>query len=46
VAGAAVGSATGIFVLNRRTDRAHKWDVSVTPAPGGGVLVGFNAVLN
>jgi membrane-associated phospholipid phosphatase len=46
VAGAALGSATGVFVLNRRSERARKWDISVTPAQGGGVLVGFNTVLN
>ncbi len=46
VAGAALGAATGVFVLNRREERAHKWDVSVVPASGGGVMVGFNTVLN
>lgn len=46
VAGAALGSATGVFVLNRRSDRAHKWNVSVSPGQGGGVLIGFNTVLN
>ncbi len=46
VAGAALGAATGVFVMNRRSERAHKWDVSVTPAAGGGVMVGFNTVLD
>ncbi len=46
VAGAALGTATGVFVVNRRQERVRKWDVSVAPAQGGGVMVGFNAVLN
>jgi len=42
VAGAAVGAATARFTLNRREARARKWDVSIGPAQGGGVSVGFN----
>lgn len=46
VAGAALGAATGVFVVNRREQRAHRWDISVSPAPGGGVMVGFNKLLD
>jgi membrane-associated phospholipid phosphatase len=42
VAGAAIGLATARFTLNRRDERAHKWDLSVMPAEGGGVMFGFN----
>jgi len=45
VAGAALGTATGAFVLNRRSQRAN-FGVSVTPTPGGGFMVGFNKLLN
>lgn len=45
VAGAAIGAATARFTLNRRDARARKWDVSVTPADGGGVIFGFNVSL-
>jgi membrane-associated phospholipid phosphatase len=46
VAGAAIGLATARFTLNRREERLHKWDLSVMPAQGGGVMVGFNANLD
>lgn len=45
VAGAAIGTATGLFTVNRRSERVHKWDISVVPMPGGGVSIGFNATL-
>ena len=46
VAGAAIGFASARFTLNRRQQRAHKWDLSVAPAPGGGVSLGFSRVLD
>jgi membrane-associated phospholipid phosphatase len=46
VAGAAIGAASARFTLNRRDQRMHKWDISVSPAPGGGVSVGFSRVLD
>jgi len=46
VAGAAIGTATGAFVLQRRLDKVRNMEFSVTPAQGGGIMVGFNAVLN
>jgi PAP2 superfamily len=36
VAGAAIGIATAEFVMNRRQERTHRWDLSVGPIPGGG----------
>jgi membrane-associated phospholipid phosphatase len=42
VAGAALGAATARFTLNRREARAHRWDVSLMPAQGGGVMLGLN----
>ena len=45
VAGGAIGVATAGFTLNRRENRHHPWEVSVTPAQGGGVLVGVNLTL-
>jgi membrane-associated phospholipid phosphatase len=46
VAGAAIGAASARFTLNRREQRAHKWDISVAPTPGGGVSLGFSRVLD
>jgi membrane-associated phospholipid phosphatase len=45
IAGAAIGAATARFTLHRRDARAHRWDVSVMPAQGGGVTLGFNWTL-
>jgi membrane-associated phospholipid phosphatase len=42
VAGAALGASTAHFTMNRREVRAHKWDISFTPAQGGGMIMGFN----
>jgi membrane-associated phospholipid phosphatase len=36
VAGAAIGVATAQFTMNRRQTRAHRWELSVEPMPGGG----------
>ena len=45
VAGAAIGIATAHFTMNRRETRAHRWDVSVEPAEGGGVSMAFRLTL-
>jgi membrane-associated phospholipid phosphatase len=42
VAGAAIGASTARFAMNRREDRAKRWDVSVRPLEGGGAMLGFN----
>jgi membrane-associated phospholipid phosphatase len=41
IAGAAIGAATARFTINRRDERRRRWDISVTPAQGSGVIVGF-----
>ena len=46
MAGAAIGAATARFALNRREARAHRWDVSVGPLPGGGAMVRVERVYN
>jgi membrane-associated phospholipid phosphatase len=46
VAGAAIGIASGRFVTHRRLQRAHDWNLSVTPSPYGGVQLAFNLVVN
>lgn len=46
VAGAAVGIATGRFATHRRLERAHDWNISVTPAPYGGVMMTLNVIVN
>ncbi|MBV8854259.1 MAG: phosphatase PAP2 family protein [Sinobacteraceae bacterium] len=45
VAGGALGIATAGFTLNRRQSRQQPWNLSVSPAPGGGVLLGLNVTL-
>jgi membrane-associated phospholipid phosphatase len=46
VAGAAIGIASGRFSTHRRLERAHDWNLSVTPAPYGGVQLAFNLIVN
>jgi membrane-associated phospholipid phosphatase len=46
VAGAALGIATGRFSTHRRLERAHDWNVSVTPAPYGGLMMTLNVIVN
>lgn len=46
VAGAAIGIASGRFVTHRRLQRAHDWNLSVTPTQYGGVQLAFNLVVN
>ena len=46
VAGAALGIATGRFSTHRRLQRAHDWNLSVTPAQYGGVKLTFNMIVN
>ena len=45
VAGSAIGFSSAQFSMNRREERAHRLEVSVSPAQGGGVSVGFNLTL-
>jgi PAP2 superfamily len=45
VAGAAIGIATAHFTMNRREERARRWDLSVAPMNGGGAMVAFNMAL-
>ncbi len=45
VAGAAIGVASAEFSLHRREERRRNWQATVTAAPGGGVMVGFNLAL-
>ncbi len=45
VAGAAIGIATAHFTMNRREERAHRWDVSVAPMDNGGTMVTFRMAL-
>jgi membrane-associated phospholipid phosphatase len=45
VAGGAIGIATAEFTMNRREARKRSWQATVTPAAGGGVLIGFNMTL-
>jgi membrane-associated phospholipid phosphatase len=46
VAGAALGIATGRFSTNRRLQRLHDWNLSVTPSQYGGVELTFNMIVN
>ena len=46
VAGAAIGIASGRFTTHRRLQRAHDWNLSVTPSPYGGVNLAFNLIVN
>lgn len=45
VAGGALGIATAGFTLNRRQQRQRPWELSVSPAQGGGVVLGLNVTL-
>lgn len=46
VAGAAVGIATARFAMNRREERARRWNLSVAPMAGGGTQLTWNMNLN
>jgi membrane-associated phospholipid phosphatase len=46
VAGAAIGIASGRFTTHRRLQRAHDWNLSVTPSPYGGMQLTFNLIVN
>ena len=46
VAGAALGIATGRFSAHRRLERAHDWNLSVTPSESGGLKLTFNMIVN
>jgi membrane-associated phospholipid phosphatase len=46
VAGAALGIATGRFTTHRRLERAHDWNLSVTPSEYGGIKLTFNMIVN
>jgi undecaprenyl-diphosphatase len=46
VAGAALGIATGRFSTHRRMQRAHDWNLTVTPSQTGGVKLTFNMIVN
>jgi membrane-associated phospholipid phosphatase len=46
VAGAALGIATGRFSTHRRLQRAHDWNLSVTPSEYGGIKLTFNMIVN
>lgn len=46
VAGAALGIATGRFSTHRRMQRAHDWNLSVTPSSYGGARLTFNMIVN
>lgn len=46
VAGAVLGIASGRFATHRRLQRAHDWNLSVAPAPGGGLALTFNLIVN
>lgn len=46
VAGAALGIATGRFSTQRRLQRAHDWNLSVTPSTYGGIKLTFNMIVN
>jgi membrane-associated phospholipid phosphatase len=46
VAGAALGIATARFSTHRRLQRAHDWNLSVTPSQYGGVRLAFNMIVN
>jgi membrane-associated phospholipid phosphatase len=45
VAGAALGLSTARFTMNRRTDTVERTSVTVMPAQGGGVMLGFSMPL-
>jgi membrane-associated phospholipid phosphatase len=45
VAGAAIGIATAHFTMNRREERAHRWELSVAPLNGGGAMLTFSMPL-
>jgi hypothetical protein len=45
VAGAALGLSTARFTMNRRTDTVERTSVTVMPAEGGGVMLGFSMPL-
>jgi membrane-associated phospholipid phosphatase len=46
VAGAAVGIATAQFAMNRREERARRWDLSVEPMAGGGTKLTMTMTLH
>jgi len=46
VAGAALGIATGRFSTHRRLERAHDWNLSVTPSEYGGIKLTFNMIVD
>jgi membrane-associated phospholipid phosphatase len=45
VAGAAIGISTAHFTMNRRQERAHRWDLSVEPMAGGGTKLAVTMTL-
>jgi len=46
VAGAALGIATGRFSTHQRLQRAHDWNLSVSPGQYGGMKLTFNMIVN
>jgi membrane-associated phospholipid phosphatase len=46
VAGAAIGIATAEFTMNRRQQRAHRWELSVEPMAGGGTQLDVTLTLH
>ena len=45
VTGAAIGIASGRFVVNRREERANKGEFSLAPMPGGGAMLSYQVPL-
>jgi membrane-associated phospholipid phosphatase len=45
VAGAAIGISTAQFTMNRRAERAHRWELSVEPMERGGTMVSLRVTL-
>jgi membrane-associated phospholipid phosphatase len=46
VAGAALGIATARFSTHRRLERAHDWNLSVTPSRSGGLMLTLNLIVD
>jgi membrane-associated phospholipid phosphatase len=46
VAGAALGIATARFSTHRRLARTHDWNLSVSPAQSGGLMLTVNWIVN
>jgi membrane-associated phospholipid phosphatase len=46
VAGAALGIASGRFSTQRRLQRLHDWNLSVTPSQYGGLKLTFNMIVD